>query len=57
MQQRVDELSSGPHGDKWRDCKVYTDYNAMLDKTSAEAKPDAMIIGVPPLLHGEWSVL
>lgn len=53
LQQRVDDLSSGPYGEKWKGCKVYKDYRAMLDKTSSEAKPDAMIIGVPPWLHGQ----
>ena len=31
---------------------MFKDYHEMLDKTTKEKKPDAMIIGVPPLLHG-----
>ena len=53
MQQRVKEHSQGENGHKWEGCQVFKDHHEMLDKTTKEKKPDAMIIGVPPWLHGE----
>lgn len=53
MQQRVKEHSNGENGHKWEGCQVFTDYHEMLEKTTKDKKPDAIIIGVPPWLHGE----
>ena len=52
VQQRVREHSEGENGYKWEGCQVFKDYHEMLEKTSKDKKPDAMIIGVPPWLHG-----
>ena len=52
VQQRVKEHSEGENGYKWEGCQVFKDYHKMLEKTSKDKKPDAMIIGVPPWLHG-----
>jgi predicted dehydrogenase len=43
--QRAQEWSSYSH---FKGAKAYTDWRAML----ADAKPDAVIIGVPPAFHG-----
>ena len=56
MQQRVKEHSQGEHGHKWEGCQVFKDYHEMLEKTTKDKKPDAIIIGVPPWLHGEHNV-
>ena len=53
LQKRVDDLSKGAYGHKWKGCDVYKSYQAMLEEISKEKRPDAMIIGVPPMLHGE----
>ena len=53
MQQRVKEHSLGEHGHKWEGCQVFKDHHEMLEKTTKDKKPDAIIIGVPPWLHGE----
>ena len=52
VQQRVKEHSEGENGYKWEGCQVFKDYHEMLEKTTKDKKPDAMIIGVPPWLHG-----
>ncbi len=57
MQQRVKEHSHGENGHKWEGCQVFKDYHEMLEKTTKDKKPDAIIIGVPPWLHGEHEVL
>jgi predicted dehydrogenase len=57
VQQRVKEHSQGKDGHKWEGCQVFKDYHEMLDETTKDKKPDAMIIGVPPWLHGELLVL
>ena len=56
VQQRVKEHSYGEHGHKWEGCQVFKDYHEMLEKTTKDKKPDAIIIGVPPWLHGERKV-
>lgn len=48
----MDDLSKGAHGQKWEGCKVYKDYHAML---ADKSHPDAMVIGVPPWMHGSRS--
>ena len=53
VQQRVKEHSHGENGHKWEGCQVFKDYHEMLEKTTKDKKPDAIIIGVPPWLHGE----
>ena len=53
MQKRVKEHSHGENGHKWEGCQVFKDYHEMLEKTTKDKKPDAIIIGVPPWLHGE----
>ena len=53
LQKRVDDLSKGAYGHKWKGCDVYKSYQAMLEDVLKEKRPDAMIIGVPPMLHGE----
>ncbi|BDA44533.1 Uncharacterized protein UNK4.17 [Coccomyxa sp. Obi] len=55
-QKRVDDLSKGAYGHKWKGCDVFKDYHAMLEASSQEKRPDAMIIGVPPLIHGSLDV-
>ncbi len=55
-QKRVDDLSKGSYGHKWKGCPVYKSYQAMLEESKQENRPDAMIIGVPPMLHGEEAV-
>ncbi|KAK9908431.1 hypothetical protein WJX75_007736 [Coccomyxa subellipsoidea] len=55
-QKRVDDLSKGAYGHKWKGCDVYKSYQAMLEDVSKEKRPDAMIIGVPPMLHGSLDV-
>ena len=47
------EHSHGENGHKWEGCQVFKDYHEMLEKTTKDKKPDAIIIGVPPWLHGE----
>ncbi|KAK9814110.1 hypothetical protein WJX72_000797 [[Myrmecia] bisecta] len=49
-QQRVEDHSKGEFGSKWSKCKVYKDYHDML--ADPEGKPDAVVIGIPPWLHG-----
>lgn len=57
LQKRVDDLSKGAYGHKWKGCAVFKDYHSMLDAASPDQRPDAMIIGVPPLLHGALVLL
>ena len=40
----------GEHGDKWKNTKVFPNYQAMLD--DAASKPTAAFIGLPPKYHG-----
>ena len=57
VQERVREHSKGENGYKWEGCQVFKDYHEMLEKTTKDKKPDAMVIGVPPWLHGMHSVV
>lgn len=52
-QQRVRQLSSGPHGEKWQGCAVHPNHHSML---ASDSRPDAVIIGIPPDLHGALHV-
>ncbi|KAK9807571.1 hypothetical protein WJX72_003082 [[Myrmecia] bisecta] len=49
-QKRIDTLSAGEHGDKWKGCKTFPSYQAMLDAPGGP--PDAVFIGLPPKFHG-----
>ena len=42
--------ATGEHGDKWKNTKVFPNYQAMLE--DAASKPTAAFIGVPPTYHG-----
>lgn len=42
--------AAGEHGDKWKNTKVFPNYQAMLE--DAASKPTAAFIGVPPKYHG-----
>lgn len=50
MQKRIEEYQQGPHAKKWEGCEAFKDHKSMLQSA---AKPDGVIIGVPPAVHGE----
>ncbi len=56
-QKRVDDLNKGPYGHKWKGCEVFKSHHAMLEASSQEKRPDAVIIGVPPLIHGRSALI
>ena len=43
-------LRPAAHGDKWKNTKVFPNYQAMLD--DVDSKPTAAFIGLPPKYHG-----
>ena len=51
LQQRIEEYQQGPFADKWQGCKAFKDHQSMLQSA---AKPDGVIIGVPPAVHGTY---
>ena len=39
-----------PFHDKWKDCKVFKDHRNMIE---SDAKPAAVVVGIPPAMHGK----
>lgn len=50
MQKRIEQYQQGPFAKKWEGCKAFKDHQSMLQSA---AKPDGVIVGVPPAVHGE----
>ena len=42
--------AAGEYGEKWKNTKVFSNYQAMLEDTAS--KPTAAFIGLPPKYHG-----
>lgn len=50
LQRRVEEYQAGPFPEKWKDCKVFKDHRSMIE---SDAKPAAVVVGIPPAMHGK----
>lgn len=51
LQKRIEEYQQGSFAKKWKGCKAFKDHQSMLQSA---AKPDGVIIGVPPAVHGDF---
>ena len=54
LQKRIEQYQHGPFAKKWEGCKAFKDHQSMLQSA---AKPDGVIVGVPPAVHGETQQL
>lgn len=50
LQKRIEQYQQGPFAKKWEGCQAFKDHQTMLQSS---AKPDGVIVGVPPAVHGE----
>ncbi len=49
-QNRIEQYQQGPYAKKWEGCQAFKDHQSMLQSA---AKPEGVIIGVPPAVHGK----
>lgn len=50
LQKRIEQYQQGPFAKKWEGCQAFKDHQSMLQSA---AKPDGVIVGVPPAVHGK----
>ncbi|DBA89671.1 hypothetical protein WJX79_009585 [Trebouxia sp. C0005] len=52
-QKRIEQYQQGPYAKKWEGCQAFKDHQSMLQSA---AKPEGVIIGVPPAVHGSLDI-
>ena len=49
LQNRIEQYQQGEFAQKWKGCQAFEDHHSMLQSA---AKPDGVVLGVPPAVHG-----